>query len=73
MRTLIIFSMLAYLKEASGSHAFGFSLQLWEEDCEIEMQQPLYSLISFFILDSSQFSAASRQTRFNIVLLGGFR
>jgi hypothetical protein len=48
MLTLIIFSMLAYLKEASGSHAFGVSLQLWEEDCEIEMQQPLYSLISFF-------------------------
>jgi hypothetical protein len=65
--------MLAYLKEASGSHAFGVSLQLWEEDCEIEMQQPLYSLISFFLLDSSQFSAASHQTRFNIVLLGGFR
>jgi hypothetical protein len=40
--------MLAYLKEASGSHAFGFSLQLWEEDCEFEMQQPLYSLTSFF-------------------------
>jgi hypothetical protein len=48
MLTLIIFSMLAYLKEASGSHALGVSLQLWEEDCEIEMQQPLYSLISFF-------------------------
>jgi hypothetical protein len=62
MRTLVIFSMLAYLKEASGSHAFGVSLQLWEEDCEIEMKQPLYSLISFFLLDSSQFSAACRQT-----------
>jgi hypothetical protein len=48
MRTLIIFSMLTYLKEASGSHAFGISLQLWEEDCEIDMQQPLYSLTSFF-------------------------
>jgi hypothetical protein len=72
MLTLLIFSMLAYLKEATGSHAFGFSLQLWEEDCEIEMQQPLYSLTSFFFLDSPQFSAASRQTRFNVVLLGGF-
>jgi hypothetical protein len=74
MRILAIFSMLAYLKEASGSHALGVSLQLWEEGCEIEMQQqPLYSLISFFFLDSSKFSAASCQTRFNIVLLGGFR
>jgi hypothetical protein len=50
MRTLLIFSMLGYLKEASGSHAFGFSLQLWEEDCEIEMQQPLYSLTSLFFV-----------------------
>jgi hypothetical protein len=72
MRTLLIFSMLAYLKEASGSHAFGFSLQLWEEDCEFEMQQPLYGLTSFFFLDSPQFTAASRQIRFNVVLLGGF-
>jgi hypothetical protein len=48
--------MLAYLKEASGSHAFGFSLQLWEEDCEFEMQQPLYSLTSFFFLFTSIFS-----------------
>jgi hypothetical protein len=75
MRILAIFSMLAYLKESSGSHALGVSLQLWEEDCEIELQQqqPLYSLISFFFLDSSKFLAASRQTRFNIVLLGRFR
>jgi hypothetical protein len=56
MLTLLIFSMLTYLKEASGSHAFGFSLQLWEEDCEIEMQQPLYSLTSLFFGFTSIFS-----------------
>jgi hypothetical protein len=47
MRTLDIFSMLVYLKEASGSHAFGVFLQLCGDDCETEIK-PLYSLVLFF-------------------------
>ena len=71
MRTLIIFSMLIYLKEASGSHAFGVSLQLWEEDCEIEMHT-LYSLISPYFGLTSIFSQIPTEPPSISVLLGGF-